>query len=164
MSIVSPHPSGIESKTPHLATSFPGAVVWCRGWSLLSRREKRLSFFVLGMMILAAASSAVMVAAIFPVLSIIANPDVIQENERLRLIYEYAGFSSRYDFLVATGLVAAISHCRSQCDPGAEPLCHVPFLPDEGSQLEFAHAGRNSQTTLRISPATAYGQYVQDGP
>ncbi len=90
-----------------LAASFPGAAVWYRGLSLFSRRERRLSFFVLGMMILAAASSTVMIAAIWPFLSIIANPDVIQENERLRLIYEYAGFSSRYDFLVATGLAAA---------------------------------------------------------
>ena len=108
MLIVRTHPSGTEAKPRHLAGSFPGAAVWYRGWSLLSRREKRLSFFVLGMMILAAASSTVMVSAIFPFLSIIANPDVIQENERLRLIHEYAGFSSRYHFLVATGLAAAV--------------------------------------------------------
>ncbi len=107
MSIVRELSSGIESKTRHLAASFPGAAVWYKGWSLLSRREKRLSFFVLGMMILTAASSTVMVAAFYPFLSIIANPAVIQENERFRLIYEYAGFSSHYGFLVATGLVAA---------------------------------------------------------
>ena len=108
MSIVRPHPSGIDANTQYSAVSFSGLAVWYRGWSLLSRREKRLSFFVLGMMILAAASSTVMVAAIFPFLSIMANPDIIQENERLRLIHEYVGFSSRYEFLVATGLAVAV--------------------------------------------------------
>ena len=97
--------SGGKSEKSASAATFPGAGVCQKGWSLLSAREKRLSLLILAMMILAAVSSTLMVASVFPFLSILSNPELIQENEKVALIYEYVGFSSTYSFLMVTGLV-----------------------------------------------------------
>jgi ABC-type bacteriocin/lantibiotic exporter with double-glycine peptidase domain len=73
-------------------------------WALLDPQERRNSFKVLGVMVLGAFASAVMVGSVFPFLSVLADPDLIHENSLLAWAYATGGFSSDYGFLTGLGL------------------------------------------------------------
>lgn len=79
-----------------------------KAWALLDARERRNAFKVLGVMIVGAFASAVMVVSVFPFLSVLANPALIRENPVLAQIFETGGFTSDYRFLVALGIAAIV--------------------------------------------------------
>src|SRR5690606_23989969 len=63
---------------------------------------------IIVVMVLMATFSTVGIAAIMPFLSLVANPDVVQENRWLTSIYELAGFGSTNEFLFAIGVLTLV--------------------------------------------------------
>ena len=74
-----------------------------KAWALLDKQERRNAFKVIAVMIAGAFASATMVGSVFPFLSVLSNPSLINENSALRWVYEIGGFDSDYHFLVALG-------------------------------------------------------------
>ena len=72
-------------------------------WSLLEPLERRKAVKVLGLMALGAVASSVMVGSVFPFLSVLSDPDMIEQLPALAWAYEIGGFTSHYNFLVALG-------------------------------------------------------------
>lgn len=77
---------------------------WSKAWGLLERREQRIAFLVLGVVILTALSTALMVGSVFPFLAVLSDPDKIHEVQQLSWAYDWLGFESDYSFLYALGL------------------------------------------------------------
>ena len=80
--------------------------VWIKAWSILEAREKAIAGIVLVIVVLAALSSAVMIASIIPFLTVLASPSEIQDNVLYRKVYEIGNFGSEYSFLVFLGAVS----------------------------------------------------------
>lgn len=76
---------------------------WKKAWVLLDAREKRNAWIVLGVIVLAALSSAAMVGSVMPFLSVLADPERIRDVPALAWAYEAGSFTSDYGFLVALG-------------------------------------------------------------
>ena len=70
---------------------------------LLDRRERRNAIILFAMILCTGIMEAVGVASIMPFLSVLSNPEVIQENTYLSFAYEYFSFSSSNDFLLFLG-------------------------------------------------------------
>lgn len=79
-----------------------------KAWSLLDESERRSAIRVLALMIVAAFSAAAMVGSVFPFLSVLADPEMIENVPAFRWMYNIGGFETRYSFLVALGLGAII--------------------------------------------------------
>lgn len=77
-----------------------------KGWSLLDEREKRRALLVLTVVIISAATSALMVGSIMPFLAALSDPDRIRNMAIFARLYEIGGFQSDYGFLVALGLAS----------------------------------------------------------
>lgn len=82
------------------------AATWKKAWALLDRPERRNAWIVLGIVTLAALSSAAMVGSVLPFLSVLADPERIRSTPALSWAYEAGGFLSDYGFLVALGLAS----------------------------------------------------------
>ncbi|MDO8837356.1 MAG: ABC transporter ATP-binding protein [Parvibaculum sp.] len=76
---------------------------WKKVWALLDARERRNAWIVLGIMLVAAISSAVMVGSIMPFLVVLADPARIEATPALAWAYAYFGFTSVHHFLVGLG-------------------------------------------------------------
>ena len=74
-----------------------------KAWALLDARERRNACLILGIIIVSAFSSAVMVGSIMPFLIVLADPGRIENTPALAWAYERFGFSTDYSFLVAMG-------------------------------------------------------------
>jgi ABC-type multidrug transport system fused ATPase/permease subunit len=74
--------------------------------ALLTRREQKRGMLVCVIVMCMALFEVVSVASIVPFLSILANPQMIQENAILASIYSYLGFSSTFSFLLFLGIAA----------------------------------------------------------
>ncbi len=81
---------------------------WKKAWALLDKRERRNAFVVLGILMVAALSSAVMVGSVMPFLSVLADPERIRDVALLADIYKLGGFTSDYGFLVALGAASLL--------------------------------------------------------
>lgn len=77
-------------------------------WEILDTRERRNAAVVATVMVLAALSSALMVASIVPFLSVLADPSMIQERRILKSAYELGGFESPGGFVVALGIASIL--------------------------------------------------------
>jgi ATP-binding cassette, subfamily B, bacterial PglK len=75
-------------------------------WALLDARERRNAWIVLGIMLVSAAASAVMVGSIMPFLAVLADPGRIQSTPILAWAYGFFGFTSVYGFLIGLGLAS----------------------------------------------------------
>ncbi|HLV26137.1 MAG TPA: ABC transporter ATP-binding protein [Gemmatimonadales bacterium] len=75
---------------------------------LCDPQAKREIASILVVMVLMALTSTVGIAAIMPFLSLVANPDVVQQNAILRRVYSTAGFSSTNQFLFAIGVLTLV--------------------------------------------------------
>ena len=76
---------------------------WKKAWALLDARERRNARIVLGILVLAALSSAAMVGSIMPFLSVLSNPERIRDVAVLTWVYQVGGFTSDFGFLLALG-------------------------------------------------------------
>ncbi len=78
--------------------------IWRKAWALLSAQEKRSALWALGVIILGAMFSMVMVGSIMPFLAVLSDPERIRTIPVLSWAYTRFGFASDYAFLVALGL------------------------------------------------------------
>lgn len=79
---------------------------WKKAWALLEARERCTALMVLGVVVLGALSSALMVGSILPFLSVLSQPERIETVPILAWVYETLGFKSDHGFLVGLGLAA----------------------------------------------------------
>ena len=77
---------------------------WKKAWALLDSIERLKASIILVVVILAALSSAVMVASVMPFLAVLAEPSRVETTPALAWAYHAFGFTSEYDFLVGLGL------------------------------------------------------------
>ena len=77
-----------------------------KAWGLLDARERRNALKVLALMLASALASAGMIGSVFPFLSVLSDPSLIETSRQLAWIYAAGGFSSDYSFLIALGLGA----------------------------------------------------------
>ena len=77
-----------------------------RAWGLLSRGERVEALGVLILTAMSALASAVMVGAVFPFLSVLADPSLIRDQPALAWAYGFGGFTSDYGFLTFLGVAA----------------------------------------------------------
>ncbi len=75
---------------------------------LFDSREHRRFLRILVVMLVTAGISTVGVAAIMPFMSLIANPQVVEENRWLALAYAVGGFQTPVQFLMATGVATLL--------------------------------------------------------
>lgn len=79
-----------------------------KAWDLLNSDERRSAVKVLCVAIFAAIASAVMVGSVFPFLSLLADPSMVERSSFLAWAYDTGGFSTEYDFLVTVGIATAV--------------------------------------------------------
>ena len=80
--------------------------IWKKAWALLDARERRNAWIVLGIIIVGALASAVMVGSVMPFLAVLADPSKIETTPALAWAYDAFGFTTTYGFLVGLGLVS----------------------------------------------------------
>lgn len=80
--------------------------IWKKAWALLDKRQQRNAWIVLGVVVLSALSSAVMIGSVMPFLSVLADPARIHEIAALAWVYDVGGFTSDYNFLIALGFAS----------------------------------------------------------
>lgn len=74
--------------------------------TLLNPKERRLSYGLLGLMILAGLVDALGVTSILPFMAVVGNPELIQTNPRLHQLYTAFQFDSVNTFLIGLGVAA----------------------------------------------------------
>lgn len=79
---------------------------WKKAWALLDAQERSNAWIVLGVIIVGALSSAVMVGSVMPFLAVLADPSRIEATPALAWAYDAFGFTSVYGFLVGLGLAS----------------------------------------------------------
>ncbi|MCH8466825.1 MAG: ABC transporter ATP-binding protein/permease [Roseinatronobacter sp.] len=79
---------------------------WKKAWALLDAREKRQAWIVLGVIIIGALASAVMVGSIMPFLTVRADPARIVSTPALAWAFDAFGFISVYGFLIGLGFAS----------------------------------------------------------
>ncbi len=76
--------------------------------ALLTPKERRLSYGLLGLLVLAGLVDALGVSSILPFMAVVGNPDVIQTNPRLHQLYTTWQFESPNTCLVGLGIAALV--------------------------------------------------------
>ncbi len=76
--------------------------------ALLNPKERRLSYALLGLMVLAGLIDALGVSSILPFMAVVGNPDLIQTNPWLHRLFTWGEFGSTTTFLVGLGSAALV--------------------------------------------------------
>jgi ATP-binding cassette, subfamily B, bacterial PglK len=76
--------------------------------ALLNPKERRLSYALLGLMVLAGLIDALGVSSILPFMAVVGNPELIQTNPWLHHIFTWLEFESTNTFLVGLGSAAIV--------------------------------------------------------
>ena len=87
---------------------------WKKAWALLEVRERRTALMVLGVIVLSALSSALLVGSVLPFLSVLSQPERIETVPILAWAYETFGFKSNHGFLVGLGLATLLRYCSRE--------------------------------------------------
>ncbi len=74
--------------------------------ALMNSQERRLSYGLLGLMILTGLVDALGVTSILPFMAVVGNPELIQTNPRLHQLYTAWQFDSINTFLIGLGMAA----------------------------------------------------------
>ncbi len=83
-------------------------------WDLLLIKEKKQAFFLILLMITFGALETFGIVSIFPLVSVLSDPEIIQNNKYLNLTYEYFNFASNQSFLIfLTSVVFFITVTRT---------------------------------------------------
>lgn len=148
---------------------------------LLDPRERRNAVLLFIMILCTGILEAVGVASIMPFLSVLSNPEVIQENSYLSFVYQSLGFSDSNTFLLFLGCVvfvlvvsglglkavtmygiARFSHMRNHiistkllCSYLKHPYSHEPTQCGYGQDrtLRSAAGGAEGPTERYLLPA-----------
>ena len=70
---------------------------------ILEKRERRIFSFVVAVMLLMGVTQLVGIGALFPFITLLADPDQLQQNGLLSRAYDAFGFESSRSFLVFVG-------------------------------------------------------------
>ena len=76
---------------------------------ILEKRERRIFAFVVAVMLLMGVTQLVGIGALFPFITLLADPDQLQQNGLLSRAYDAFGFESSRSFLVFVGGVALLA-------------------------------------------------------
>lgn len=74
-------------------------------FSILTKAEKKNFIILILTSFIVAILEVFGVALIMPFISVASNPDLINQNDSLRIVYNYFNFSSANDFIVFLGLI-----------------------------------------------------------
>lgn len=74
--------------------------------SLLSPKEKRRGALLLVLVVFMALMETAGVASVLPFLAVLGNPQMVETNPVLSVLYDWLGFASVHDFLLALGIAA----------------------------------------------------------
>ncbi len=77
-------------------------------WTLLTIGENKGLYGLIVMIILMSLLDIVGIASIFPFLSVISNPEVIQTNSKLKWLYDNMGFTDDSHFFMALGMASFV--------------------------------------------------------
>lgn len=77
--------------------------------TLLTPKERRRAYLLLCMILVMAVLDTIGVASIMPFMSVLGNPEVVESNRWLNLVYTKLGFASPKDFLFFLGLVVFVA-------------------------------------------------------
>lgn len=77
-------------------------------WAILTRHERRRTVVMLVLVILMALAETVGVVSIMPFLSVLARPDMVQDNAALAWLYDKFAFDSYQDFITALGIASIV--------------------------------------------------------
>ncbi len=72
-----------------------------KSFSLLGRRERWRGLIVFALILIASAFEALGIGLVFPLIKIVADPQIVRQNDTLRALYEGFGFSSEQTFIIA---------------------------------------------------------------
>lgn len=77
-------------------------------WAILTPSEKRRSFIMIGLVILMAFAETLGVISIMPFLSVLARPDIIQENPTFSWLFEWLNLGSNAEFITILGIASIV--------------------------------------------------------
>lgn len=77
-------------------------------WAILTPQEKRRSLTMMALVILMAFAETVGVISIMPFLSVLARPDIIQENPSFLWLFERLNLASNAEFITALGVASIL--------------------------------------------------------
>ncbi len=75
---------------------------------LLDARERRKALLLFGMMLVMGLLETIGVASVMPFISVVANPELVENNDYLRAVYIALGFNSTNAFLIFLGATAFV--------------------------------------------------------
>src|SRR5690606_31350778 len=75
-------------------------------WAILTRYERRRALVMMVLVILMALAETVGVVSVMPFLSVLARPDIVQENAVLAWVYNRFDFDSNQQFITVLALVS----------------------------------------------------------
>ena len=75
-------------------------------WSLFTPAEQRKAVWMLLLVLCMAVAETAGVISIMPFLSVLARPDIIQENPWLHALYTKLGFTDQLRFIIVLGLIS----------------------------------------------------------
>lgn len=75
-------------------------------WSVFTYAEQRKAIWMLILTLCMAGAETASVISIMPFLSVLARPDIIQENPWLHALYTRLGFTEQLPFIIALGLIS----------------------------------------------------------
>ncbi|ANF82685.1 ABC transporter ATP-binding protein [Acinetobacter sp. NCu2D-2] len=79
-----------------------------RFWQMLTKQEKRHSVLMLMLVVLMAFAETAGVVSIMPFLSVLARPDIVQDNAALSWLYNQFAFNSNQEFITALGIASIV--------------------------------------------------------
>ena len=94
-------------------------------WDLLLSRERKQAIFLLLLMIVFGAIETFGIISIFPLVSVISNPQLIETNNYLNLVYQYFNFESIETFLI---FLTSLVFCKPFFTPIAQLEQTNPFI------------------------------------
>lgn len=77
-------------------------------WAILTPQEKRRSFTMMALVILMAFAETLGVISIMPFLSVLARPDIIQENPTFLWLFERLNLASNAEFITTLGIASIV--------------------------------------------------------
>ncbi|MCK9505340.1 MAG: ABC transporter ATP-binding protein/permease [Porticoccaceae bacterium] len=75
-------------------------------WAILTCNERRRALVMMVLVILMALTETVGVVSVMPFLSVLARPDIVQDNAALAWLYDRFAFDSNQQFITALGLAS----------------------------------------------------------
>ncbi len=76
---------------------------------LLTRKQRLAGLCLLGVMLLIGLMQVASVTSVLPFMAVVGNPEVIETNRWINMVYEGLGFTSNLSFLIFLGLVMLTS-------------------------------------------------------